>query len=258
VARAEATLTQSGRLTILFVDEVHRFNKAQQDAFLPYVERGTVTFIGATTENPSFEVIAHCCRARRSMCSSRAPDDLSTLAERALGLAAPGMPIEAPARDALIAYADGDGRRLINLVEQLAVASADAKPGKHRSRVRRTTIARSLRRFDKGASAYPSQTRVGTGECCARRIRPSPPLSNRRQAAGGWSSRRTRDRCFPASRRRKRPQAARPGLISAGRRRRHKRSMHRARGFDRHPERRVPAHVPRAWTSRPADNGSST
>jgi putative ATPase len=57
VARAEATLAQSGRATILFVDEVHRFNKAQQDAFLPYVERGTVTFIGATTENPSFEVI---------------------------------------------------------------------------------------------------------------------------------------------------------------------------------------------------------
>src|SRR5438477_8689453 len=57
IARAEATLAQSGRHTILFVDEVHRFNKAQQDAFLPYVERGLVTFIGATTENPSFEVI---------------------------------------------------------------------------------------------------------------------------------------------------------------------------------------------------------
>jgi putative ATPase len=158
VARAEATLTQSGRLTILFVDEVHRFNKAQQDAFLPYVERGTVTFIGATTENPSFEVIgALLSRAAVYVLEPLSLDDLSTLAGRALGLAAPEMPIEAPARDALVAYADGDGRRLINLVEQLAVASADAKRENIDLAFVETTIARSLRRFDKGGEAFYDQ-----------------------------------------------------------------------------------------------------
>ncbi len=70
VARAKLTLAQSGRRTILFVDEVHRFNKAQQDAFLPYVERGVITFIGATTENPSFEVNGALAVARRGLCAA--------------------------------------------------------------------------------------------------------------------------------------------------------------------------------------------
>ena len=85
VARAEASLAQSGRATILFVDEVHRFNKAQQDAFLPYVERGTVTFIGATTENPSFEVIgALLSRAAVYVLEPLSADDLGTLLDRAV------------------------------------------------------------------------------------------------------------------------------------------------------------------------------
>src|SRR5437867_2038880 len=88
VARAQATLAQSGRPTILFVDEVHRFNKAQQDAFLPYVERGTVTFIGATTENPSFEVIgALLSRAAVYVLEPLSADDLSTLLDRATAAA---------------------------------------------------------------------------------------------------------------------------------------------------------------------------
>ena len=158
VARAEATLAQSGRATILFVDEVHRFNKAQQDAFLPYVERGTVTFIGATTENPSFEVIgALLSRAAVYVLEPLSADDLATLLDRAVAAAAPGLALDAPARDALVAYADGDGRRLINLVEQLAVAAGEAKRANVDLAFIEATIARSLRRFDKGGEAFYDQ-----------------------------------------------------------------------------------------------------
>ena len=90
VARAEATLAQSGRHTILFVDEVHRFNKAQQDAFLPYVEQGLVTFIGATTENPSFEVnSALLSRAAVYVLEPLSQDELGALLDRALAVGAP-------------------------------------------------------------------------------------------------------------------------------------------------------------------------
>ena len=158
VARAEASLAQSGRATILFVDEVHRFNKAQQDAFLPYVERGTVTFIGATTENPSFEVIgALLSRAAVYVLEPLSADDLRTLLDRALATAAAGMTLDAPARDALVAYADGDGRRLINLVEQLAVAAVEARRSSVDLAFVEATIARSLRRFDKGGEAFYDQ-----------------------------------------------------------------------------------------------------
>src|SRR6202040_3211225 len=90
IARAEATLAQSGRHTILFVDEVHRFNKAQQDAFLPYVEQGLVTFIGATTENPSFEVNSPLLsRATVYVLEALDADELAQLLERALAVAMP-------------------------------------------------------------------------------------------------------------------------------------------------------------------------
>src|SRR6476646_5436180 len=106
VARAEATLAQSGRHTILFVDEVHRFNKAQQDAFLPYVEQGLVTFIGATTENPSFEVnSALLSRAAVYVLEPLSAEDLGVLLDRAVALALPEMTIETAAGDALVGYA---------------------------------------------------------------------------------------------------------------------------------------------------------
>src|SRR5438552_14312715 len=99
IARAEATLAQSRRHTILFVDEVHRFNKAQQDAFLPFVERGLVTFIGATTENPSFEVIgALLSRATVYVLEALNGDDLALLLERALKSEMPHVAMTAPAR----------------------------------------------------------------------------------------------------------------------------------------------------------------
>jgi putative ATPase len=158
VARAEAILSQSGRATILFVDEVHRFNKGQQDAFLPYVERGTVTFVGATTENPSFEVnSALLSRAAVYVLEPLSPGDLATLLDRALAMAAPDLTLDAPARDALIAYADGDGRRLANLVEQLAVAALEAERVTIDLAFVEATIARSLRRFDKGGEAFYDQ-----------------------------------------------------------------------------------------------------
>jgi putative ATPase len=158
VAHAEAALAQSGRHTILFVDEVHRFNKAQQDAFLPFVERGLVTFIGATTENPSFEVnSALLSRAAVYVLESLKPDELVVLLERAHQAAMPGATFSQEARDAIVGYADGDGRRLINLVEQLATAAAEAGKRSIDLAFVEATITRSLRRFDKGGEAFYDQ-----------------------------------------------------------------------------------------------------
>jgi putative ATPase len=158
VARAEATLAQSGRHTILFVDEVHRFNKAQQDAFLPFVEQGLVTFIGATTENPSFEVNgALLSRAAVYVLEPLSPEELGALLDRALAVGAPGLAVAAAARDTLIAYADGDGRRLVNLVEYLATAAGAGRREPIDVAFVEATIARSLRRFDKGGEAFYDQ-----------------------------------------------------------------------------------------------------
>ncbi|HSQ81809.1 MAG TPA: replication-associated recombination protein A [Casimicrobiaceae bacterium] len=158
VARAEAVRAQTGRATILFVDEVHRFNKAQQDAFLPFVEQGLLTFIGATTENPSFEVnSALLSRAAVYVLKPLTVDELGTLFDRARAEAMPGIAIDAAARDALVACADGDARRLLNLIEQLATAAGEAKQTAIDVAFVEATIARSLRRFDKGGEAFYDQ-----------------------------------------------------------------------------------------------------
>jgi putative ATPase len=158
VARAEQMREQFGRATILFVDEVHRFNKAQQDAFLPFVERGVLTFIGATTENPSFEVNgALLSRAAVYVLHPLSADELATLLQRAVTAAMPGTVVDDAARDALVAYADGDGRRLVNLVEQLATAAGEAQRTTLDLAFVEATIARSLRRFDKGGEAFYDQ-----------------------------------------------------------------------------------------------------
>src|SRR5512140_257900 len=123
VAHAQEVLQQSGRHTILFVDEVHRFNKAQQDAFLPFVEQGLVTFIGATTENPSFEVnSALLSRASVYVLKSLNDDELGQLLERALAGPLAGLAFDAGARERLIGLADGDARRLLNLLEIIQTA----------------------------------------------------------------------------------------------------------------------------------------
>jgi putative ATPase len=158
VARAELAREQYGRATILFVDEVHRFNKAQQDAFLPFVERGVLTFIGATTENPSFEVnSALLSRAAVYVLKPLSPAELLQLLERAVAAAMPGVTVDGAAADALVSYADGDGRRLINLVEQLATAVVEAKKTVVDVMFVEDAIARSLRRFDKGGDAFYDQ-----------------------------------------------------------------------------------------------------
>ncbi|HMA87684.1 MAG TPA: replication-associated recombination protein A [Burkholderiales bacterium] len=149
VQQAEAVLARSGRRTILFVDEVHRFNKAQQDAFLPYVERGLLTFIGATTENPSFEVnSALLSRATVYVLESLSPEDLATL------LARTGIELDEGARERLIGFADGDARRLLNAVEILK----NARPaGVIDGAFVESTLAKNLRRFDKGGEQFYDQ-----------------------------------------------------------------------------------------------------
>src|SRR5665647_3032845 len=123
VQRAETVLAQSGRHTILFVDEVHRFNKGQQDAFLPYVEQGLITFIGATTENPSFEVnSALLSRAAVYVLQPLTEAELGELFQRAVSKLLNNIVFTDDARERLIGYADGDARRLLNLLEQIGTA----------------------------------------------------------------------------------------------------------------------------------------
>ncbi len=158
VARAELTRAQSRRSTILFVDEVHRFNKSQQDAFLPFVEQGLLTFIGATTENPSFEVnSALLSRAAVYVLEPLSVDELAQLLDRAVAAAMPERMLDTSARHALVGYADGDGRRLINMVEQLATAAQEQGVAAIDVAFVEQTIARSLRRFDKGGEAFYDQ-----------------------------------------------------------------------------------------------------
>lgn len=147
-----------GRHTLLFVDEVHRFNKAQQDAFLPYVEQGLVTFIGATTENPSFEVnAALLSRAAVYVLEALDENALAELFERACGVLAPGPIFDEQARARMIGFADGDARRLFNMIEQLHTAAESAGRQTVDGEFVDQVLARSLRRFDKGGEAFYDQ-----------------------------------------------------------------------------------------------------
>jgi putative ATPase len=158
IAQAELTLQQSGRHTILFVDEVHRFNKSQQDAFLPYVEQGLVTFIGATTENPSFELNnALLSRAQVYVLQSLSEAEMGQLFERAQQVALQGLEFDAAAKERVIGYADGDARRLLNVLEQLQTAANAAKVGKIDTQFLDATLAQKMRRFDKGGEAFYDQ-----------------------------------------------------------------------------------------------------
>ena len=158
IEQARLNSEQFGRSTILFVDEVHRFNKSQQDAFLPHVESGLITFIGATTENPSFEVNgALLSRAAVYVLKSLSDDDLHTLLRRALDAVLQGMPCDDDAAKILVGYADGDARRLLNLVEQIQVAAEQATATKIDMTLVENTLSRSGRRFDKGGDQFYDQ-----------------------------------------------------------------------------------------------------
>ena len=152
------------RDTVLFLDEVHRFNKSQQDTFLPYVEDGTLIFIGATTENPSFEVNnALLSRARVYVLKPLTAEDLGKLLDRALedpqrGLGRLQLELEPGARELLLAAADGDARRMLNLLETAADLAAAEGPG-HRldTDTMRAVIGSTYVRFDKGGENFYDQ-----------------------------------------------------------------------------------------------------
>ena len=158
VERAELTLQQHGRKTILFVDEVHRFNKGQQDAFLPFVESGLITFIGATTENPSFEVnSALLSRAQVFVLNALSEIELDLLLTRAQQLVAPNVQFSDAVKEQILVYADGDARRLLNFVEGLFNAAESANVTDIDEAFLQTTMASKLRRFDKGGEAFYDQ-----------------------------------------------------------------------------------------------------
>jgi putative ATPase len=165
IERARAA--RGTRDTVLFLDEVHRFNKSQQDTFLPYVEDGTLIFIGATTENPSFEVNnALLSRARVYVLKSLTAEDLGKLLDRALadperGLGAQHLALEPQARELLIAAADGDARRMLNLLETAADLAEGAQGADAMRRLgvdtMRAVIGSTYVRFDKGGENFYDQ-----------------------------------------------------------------------------------------------------
>jgi len=153
VERAQL-VQQQGRQTLVFVDEVHRFNKSQQDAFLPHVESGLFTFVGATTENPSFEVnSALLSRAAVYVLQALTPEDLKQIVASAQAIQA--LPaIETIAIERLVAYADGDARRLLNTLETLAVAAQQEKRVEITDMWLLKVLGQQLRRYDKGGEQF--------------------------------------------------------------------------------------------------------
>jgi putative ATPase len=161
VERAQELRRQSGRQTVLFLDEVHRFNKSQQDAFLPFVEDGTVCFIGATTENPSFEInSALLSRARVYVLRSLAADDVREVLRRALaheaGAGGGAVEMDADALETLARAADGDARRALNLLE-VALDLARAGDGVISETIASEVSAGGYRRFDKKGEQFYDQ-----------------------------------------------------------------------------------------------------
>jgi len=165
VDSAQRLRREHGRATVLFVDEVHRFNKSQQDAFLPFVEDGTLTFIGATTENPSFELNnALLSRARVYVLKALSVEEIRAVIDHALadterGLGKRPLVLEESLRNELAAAADGDARRALNLLEiasDLAVAGTDGKEIVSEALLTEV-LAGGLRRFDKGGEAFYDQ-----------------------------------------------------------------------------------------------------
>jgi putative ATPase len=147
-----------GLHTILFVDEIHRFNKSQQDALLPYAESGLVTFIGATTENPSFEVnSALLSRAQVYVLQSLTDAELRQLAQRAHQARLAHLAFDDKALDTLIGYADGDARRLLNLLEQTGTAAQAAGESRISPEFIQNALTLNARRFDKGGDNFYDQ-----------------------------------------------------------------------------------------------------
>ncbi len=142
----------NGQGTLLFVDEIHRFNKAQQDGFLPHMEDGTILLVGATTENPSFELnAALLSRAQVLVLERLTLAELERLAQRAEKELGRALPLDGAAREALLEMADGDGRALLNLVEQVAAWKTDGKLGTDALTAR---LMRRAAQYDKSGDAH--------------------------------------------------------------------------------------------------------
>jgi putative ATPase len=158
IERAAMNRDNLQRRTILFVDEVHRFNKSQQDAFLPHVESGLVTFIGATTENPSFE-LNNALLSRAAVYVLKPLDDVALVRmfDHAASVALASVEVAADAKVQIVGMADGDGRRLLNLVEQLATAVDSKGLSKVDRKLVESVLARAARRFDKGGDNFYDQ-----------------------------------------------------------------------------------------------------
>ena len=155
--QAQHNLTQ-GKHTILFVDEIHRFNKSQQDALLPYVESGLVTFIGATTENPSFEVnSALLSRAQVYVLQSLSEEELQQLFQRAQSQALTHLQFDEQAQATIIGYADGDARRFLNLLEQTNTAALTSGLSLITAEFLQNSLSLNARRFDKGGDNFYDQ-----------------------------------------------------------------------------------------------------
>ncbi len=156
VDQAQGVQALSGKPTVVFVDEVHRFNKSQQDAFLPHVESGLFVFIGATTENPSFEVnAALLSRASVYVLQAIGDDDLALLVQRGLAESASSITFDDEAHAMLLRSADGDGRRLLNNLE--AVIASSKAGAQVTSENLSSVLSQALRRFDKGGEAFYDQ-----------------------------------------------------------------------------------------------------
>jgi putative ATPase len=154
---AEQNLAR-GKQTILFVDEIHRFNKAQQDALLPYAESGLVTFIGATTENPSFEVnSALLSRAQVYVLMSLSEEELKQLVDIAKTQVLSHLRFADAAVETLVGYADGDARRLLNLLEQTSAAAGAARTSEISAEFIQNALTLNARRFDKGGDNFYDQ-----------------------------------------------------------------------------------------------------
>jgi putative ATPase len=156
--QAQQNLDQYSRHTILFVDEIHRFNKSQQDALLPFVESGLVTFIGATTENPSFEVnSALLSRAQVYVLQSLTDEDMKQLLQRAQSSGLVDLALKDAAIDTLAGYADGDARRFLNLLEQAETAAQASGIREIDAAFIESAMTLNARRFDKGGDNFYDQ-----------------------------------------------------------------------------------------------------
>ena len=188
VEAAKATMAASGKPTLVFVDEVHRFSKSQQDAFLPHVESGLFVFVGATTENPSFEVVsALLSRSAVYQLKSLSREETGELLSRALTREFPELKVDDDAREILAGLADGDARRLLNAVDVCCTMARERHIEEVTADFLRKAAPATLRRFDKGGDNFYDQI-----SAMHKSVRGSDP-----QAALYWMARMVDGGCDP-------------------------------------------------------------